>query len=710
MRTIQTSKAPCDVPTVGVYLRVSTKEQANTGDSIDTQRKLCLAHLEAVFGPGGCVVREYVDEGKSGTYGPHPYDLAASGRKTRKGLCAMLTAAVNGEIEAVCFLAIDRLYRNETYWRMFRAWCKERDIRVLSVTEAIADDETEEFGSNILASFAQHQRDCARKRSLMTIDKRRGEGYWLGVAPYGFEYEPRDEPSDLRRRNIRPVPARLDVVARVFALHDQGLAPPRIAARLNSEGAAFEAGKKGPWYAIRVLNILKCGAYAGLVRGKEGDWRPGLHAECRIMEREEWEAHLSRIDRRRTGLKGRIGAEPERLFARLLRCGVCGRNLCSRYDSPYPFYECRRGNEVRTDGTRVHVSASAASLEAVVVSEIARVARDPAVLAEAKRRAEDLVSVATKEMESDRRSAADRVSTARKRIENLEDRLADGQIPVEQYRRMVARYEAEAREAAEESAEGRSAALRAATAEEQVKRTIALLGRFEEAWGKLTLVQRRDLLQDVVEFARVLPLAEGRRVLELKILGLPATRLDLPAKRARFDYGRTDGPEGLTARQLALIAHLEDGRTFREAAALMEVRISQAYRLRRQIEDHLGMTLAEARTVSRDLALRLRPVLPLHGSESDRRHLRRLRTLEWQVLHLVSSGLAPAEIAKKHSLPVDVVEARLASALKKTGESDAGAAIETAKRLGLASARKEWQWGTRKRIEGGKRERSKKKR
>ncbi|RJQ52071.1 MAG: recombinase family protein [Actinobacteria bacterium] len=106
-----------------IYLRVSTREQAEGGYSIPAQREACLRFIKD---QGWNFIEEYVDHGESARSANRPQ------------LQAMLARVKeDGSVNAVIVHKIDRLARNTGDHATIRTILEGRKVTLVAVTEKI---------------------------------------------------------------------------------------------------------------------------------------------------------------------------------------------------------------------------------------------------------------------------------------------------------------------------------------------------------------------------------------------------------------------------------------------------------------------------------------------------------------------------------------------------------------------------------------------
>jgi site-specific DNA recombinase len=160
---------------VGIYVRVSTEEQAKEGISIDAQIDRCSAFCKA---RGWKVHQIYTDAGLS------------AGTMKRAALQNLLQDAKDKKFEVLLVYKIDRFSRRLRDLITLLDEFKGMDINFSSVTEQI--DTTTAMGEaffQIIGVFAQLERGMVKERVEMSFDKKISYGEALHRAPLGYTYK-----------------------------------------------------------------------------------------------------------------------------------------------------------------------------------------------------------------------------------------------------------------------------------------------------------------------------------------------------------------------------------------------------------------------------------------------------------------------------------------------------------------------------------------
>ena len=162
---------------VGIYIRVSTQEQANEGYSIDAQRNRLTAYCRF---RAWNIYNIYIDGGFSGS------------NMSRPALSQLLDDIKGKRVNCVLVYKLDRLSRSQkdTLYIIEDVFLKN-GIDFVSLNENF--DTSSPFGRamiGILSVFAQLEREQIKERSMMGRVERVKNGLWHGGGhePFGYNY------------------------------------------------------------------------------------------------------------------------------------------------------------------------------------------------------------------------------------------------------------------------------------------------------------------------------------------------------------------------------------------------------------------------------------------------------------------------------------------------------------------------------------------
>ena len=214
---------------VGVYVRVSTEEQAKEGISIDAQIDRCQAYCKA---RGWALYQIYTDAGYS------------AGSLNRPALKNLLDDARSKKINILLVYKIDRFSRKLKDLISALEDLKQQGINFTSVTEQI--DTTTAMGEaffQIIGVFAQLERGMVKERVEMAFSKKISSGEVLNRAPLGYVYEN-------RRLKIKKDDA--EKVKEIFQMWAAGVNYKEIAAQFNLPTSTLYEIIKNPTYIGKV--------------------------------------------------------------------------------------------------------------------------------------------------------------------------------------------------------------------------------------------------------------------------------------------------------------------------------------------------------------------------------------------------------------------------------------------------------------------------
>ena len=354
-----------------IYLRVSTKEQAEEGYSIPAQAEACRRFLAD---RGWDLADEYVDRGESARTADRPQ------------LQAMLARiAEDPGIEALVVHKLDRLARNLEDHAAVRAALRKAGVQLHSVTESLEDSASGKLVEGILASIAEFYSANLGQEIRKGLDQKAAQGGWPTKAPFGYRNVRRDGPGR-RGESVLEQDPQAPLVVWAFERYATGeLSLASLTEALAKRGLRNRLGNPPGTSAIH--DMLRNAVYAGVVRWK-GVERDGTHTP--LISRDLFDKVQSVLNAHSTGgerswkhdhyLKGTLicaGCDSKLYYTLVkgrfgyFRCvgRNTGRTRCSQ-DRYVPAAELEREVEALYDGVRIPV-AFKRRLERVLRTEIA---------------------------------------------------------------------------------------------------------------------------------------------------------------------------------------------------------------------------------------------------------------------------------------------------------------------------------------------------
>ena len=219
------------------YVRVSTREQAESGLSIAAQERRIKSFCEF---KNLKLVRIIKDENVS----------AGVPLKDREGGKELLKLTAEKPY-AVVAIKLDRLFRDaHDCLGVTRDWNEKGNALLLM---DLGVDTTTAMGRAFLtnaATYAELEKNLISERTKEALNQIKIQGGTLGASKFGWE---RSEELDIYgRKKLVANPAELKIVYECQALRDAGYTLQQIANKFNAEGRPTKRG--GKWYPSTVRN------------------------------------------------------------------------------------------------------------------------------------------------------------------------------------------------------------------------------------------------------------------------------------------------------------------------------------------------------------------------------------------------------------------------------------------------------------------------
>lgn len=308
-----------------MYVRVSSKEQAEQGFSPEAQR-VCL--YDFARRNSFDVVKEF-EEAES-----------AKGSK-RKEFAAMLEYVKARKIEHILVEKTDRLHRNFTDYVAIEELTEKYGVTVYFVKEggsigknSRASDKTMYGIKTVMAKgFIDNLKEEVQKGFEIKL----AHGEYPRQAPLG--YLNAKDPYNSKHNIIIPDPANRTLVVKLFEYYASGIySVETLITKLNAEGLTtnypFKGGKLSKSGTARVLaNPFYIGRF--LWKGKivQGSYEP-------IIGSELWHKVQEVIGKRTNNSHKESGVKPF-AYKGMFVCGVCGRSVTAeKKKGRYVYYHC----------------------------------------------------------------------------------------------------------------------------------------------------------------------------------------------------------------------------------------------------------------------------------------------------------------------------------------------------------------------------------
>ena len=283
----------------GLYMRVSTEDQAREGFSLPEQKE----RLEAYCKFKGFVIKDYyTDAGisaKTGNYRPE-FERLKEDIKSKK-------------INTIIALKQDRITRSIFDWEELMRFLEENDAYLDCVNDDInTTNANGKMVSRILMSVSQQEIERTSERTKVGLAGAIKQGHIPHQAPLGYKHENRKLVIDHLTK---------DVVIRIFELYHKGMSYQKISTLFNKE----QVLGKTNWRDSSIVAILENEIYKGdFVHGKRTK-HPTYYENVvePIVSKEMWEECQVQKKKNSKSYQRTLTY----LFLQKLRCPKCNRIL-----------------------------------------------------------------------------------------------------------------------------------------------------------------------------------------------------------------------------------------------------------------------------------------------------------------------------------------------------------------------------------------------
>lgn len=294
----------------GIYVRVSTEEQAQEGYSIRAQEQK-LKDYARIKDWG--VYNIYADEGISG-----------KNIVERPAINSLIDDIKNGKVNNVLVFKIDRLTRNTADLITLINLFNEYDCAFNSLSESI-DTKTASgrMFVKIIGIFAEFERENIIERTKIGFERKVREGYTLAtrVPSYGYDRKIGEKVQTINEKEAI-------IVREVFDMFtNQHLSFLEISDILNER--KIPTKENAVWHSRTIKNMLTNCNYVGKVRYATRDEKRHFETEGAhepIISKELYEKTQNLIKKIKTKSYTKRPKE-ENYFSGVLFCSKCGGRL-----------------------------------------------------------------------------------------------------------------------------------------------------------------------------------------------------------------------------------------------------------------------------------------------------------------------------------------------------------------------------------------------
>ena len=301
----------------GLYIRVSTEDQAREGFSLPEQEKRLRAMCEYKNYEVYDVYEERGISAKTGNYRPEFERLLQDVRDKK--------------VNTIVVLKLDRLTRSVSDWEKILIFLEENDAYLDCANDEINTTTANgKMISRILTSVSQQEIERTSERTKIGLAGAIKVGHIPHQAPLGYKHEDKKLVIDYATK---------DVAIRIFNMYHDGLSYKKISNILNEEKVL---GKTN-WRDSTILNILENPIYKGdFIHGRRTK-HPTYYFDVvePLVSKEYWEECQVQQKKNSRNFQRTLTY----LFMQKLKCPKCkrilgGKATTKKNGNSYYYYYC----------------------------------------------------------------------------------------------------------------------------------------------------------------------------------------------------------------------------------------------------------------------------------------------------------------------------------------------------------------------------------
>ncbi len=328
-----------------LYLRVSTKRQAEQDLSIPDQRRQLEAYCRQ---RDWTVGEEYVESGASGTTDNRPefQNMVSAARLKPK------------PFDVILVHSFSRFARDSVDLELYVRDLAKLGIRLVSITQETNDDPMGDMFRKMVAIFDEHQSRENAKHTLRAMKENARQGFWNGAAPpYGYRTYAAEKRGEKQKKRLEVDSKEAEIVRHMFRLYVNGdgttapIGVKAIASYLNARG--YRQRRGGLFSNNFVQKALRETAYVGTyyfnrIDSRTQQWKPEserIPMPCpAIVNQADFDAAQSLLDRRNIRRTPGRSVNNPILLSGMVKCAHCSGTMGLRTGKSgrYRYYACQR--------------------------------------------------------------------------------------------------------------------------------------------------------------------------------------------------------------------------------------------------------------------------------------------------------------------------------------------------------------------------------
>ena len=460
----------------GIYIRVSTLEQAREGYSIEAQKDKLMAYCKS---KSWLIYDIYIDDGYTGT------------NMDRPALQQMLKNLDN--LNIVLVYKLDRLSRSQKdVLLLVEEKFLKNDVDFVSLMESF--DTSTPFGRamlGILAVFAQLERETIIERTKLGKERRAKEGLWRGGGNIPIGYDFIDD-------ELVIIPYEAMQIREIFQLYCEGRGFNKIAELLNAKGYTSKNGVK--WVSRQVHRTLENKTYAGYVE-HNGEYYPGNHEG---IVSEEMFNKAAEILKGKKKTKGKKSESPNYLLGGMVWCGYCGARIKATWSSKgkngpkYYHYVCyskaKNPLHMVKDPNCPSKSWKMEVLDNMVVEKLLQLPLNQDKIIQKYEENKEAISTF-----EDKIIIEQQIAEIDQQINRLMDLYQDGKIPIQKISERIDKLYQEKKKVEATIIKLDTLISENDSCDISLEDILSILGNFDLIWNAATFEERRIILRDFIK-------------------------------------------------------------------------------------------------------------------------------------------------------------------------------------------------------------------
>ena len=300
----------------GLYMRVSTEDQAREGFSLSEQKE----RLETFCKFKGYEIKDYYEDA----------GISAKTGNERPEFIRLMEDIKSGKINTIVVLKLDRISRSIFDWENIMKTLEKYNADIVCVNDDINTTSANgKMISRIMMSVSQNEIERTSERTKVGLAGAIKQGHIPHQAPLGYKHENKKLVIDHSTK---------DIVIRIFELCHSGTSYQKISTLFNKEKVLG----KDNWRDSTIFNILQNEVYKGdFVHGKRTE-HPTYYANVvePIISRELWDECQVQKKKNAKSYQRTLTY----LYLQKLICPKCGRILggkaTKKKNNVYYYYYC----------------------------------------------------------------------------------------------------------------------------------------------------------------------------------------------------------------------------------------------------------------------------------------------------------------------------------------------------------------------------------